>query len=74
MEMVFCGGEDVKPDVVCERRDRPHFLDQLLIAVVVPRDRSEPFAIFKRPGNRGQNEKHKFHCGCTLIRTSSEGK
>jgi len=36
-------------------------VQHLLIAFVVPPDRSQTFALLKRRGNRREHEEHEFH-------------
>ena len=59
--MMLGGRHHVEADIVGELRELAQLVEHLLVALVVAPDRAKPLAVFERPGNRRQNEKHELH-------------
>ena len=67
MEMMLGGRHHVEAGIVGEFRELAQLVEHLLVALVVAPDRAKPLAVFERPGNRRQDEKHELHRFLLLI-------
>ncbi len=61
MEMVLCRGKNVEPGLLGEHHKLPHFVQHLLIALVVAANGTQPLALFEGSGHGGKDKQHELH-------------
>jgi hypothetical protein len=61
MEVMLGRREHVEAGFVGEDGKLAQLVQHLLVALVVPPDRPQAFALLKRRGNRREHEEHEFH-------------